>query len=154
MFWRWTLKGWRMTFSVAPVTRVQGVNSKIDTGDHILMWDFDEVDHLKVALALEGVQSRYDLPAITVLNSGKPEHFMAYCLRRHSWQRSIEIVAATRHVDMNFLKYSVYRGYFTLRISPKLGRAIRPAFTLPSPIRMDVAIDDLGSFEEYETIRS
>lgn len=154
MFKRWTVKGWRVTFSIAPVTKVQGVNSKIDRDEHILMWDFDDVDHVQVALALEAVQSRYDLPPIDVLYTGTPEHFMAYCFHRTEWQKAIEIVAATKHVDMNFIKYSVYRGYFTLRITPKEGRAISKAFGLASPIKSDVSLDDLGSYEEYETIRS
>ena len=121
MIWRWLVFGRRITFTFAPVTNVMGVNSNLSEGDHILMWDFDETNLDNVVKSLHQVQFKYDLPNIYVLETKEGENFIAYCFKRVTLRTAVEIIASTRGVDWNFLKYGVYRGHFTLRVGEKCG---------------------------------
>lgn len=137
---------WRFTLTLAPVTNVAGVNSKLKDGNHIIMWDFDDTPLNKVAHALKIVQLLYDLPPIYILNSGKKDHYIAYSFARLPWRASIEIVAATPYVDPNFFKYGVYREKWTLRVTPKEGRKPKAITTLGSRQKEQVSISELSSW--------
>jgi len=104
MIFRFNLRWIRITLTIAPVTKVIGVNSKLPDGKHILMWDFDDTTLLNVVFALGLVQRRYKLPDIYIFESS-PKHYIAYCFKRMNWRKAVEIIAATPGVDWNFLKY-------------------------------------------------
>ena len=152
MMLRFRIGRWRFSLNVVHVTDVAGVNSILPDGKHILMWDFDEVSLEEVKKALAEVAIKYKLPNIYILNSGLPNHYMAYCFKRVSWQKAVEILAATKHICTTYLRFGVFRGKFTLRITPKDGRRIRLVCVLESPWPEDVSIDELDSFVRYETL--
>jgi len=152
MMLRFRIGRWRFSLNVVHVTDVAGVNSILPDGKHILMWDFDGVSLEQVVQALGAVQARYQLPRIYILYTGKKGHFMAYCFKRCEWQKAIEIIAATKYVDMTFFRFGVWRKKFTLRITPKDGRKIRLATILEGFNPEDATIDELDSFVKYETI--
>lgn len=137
---------WRFTWTFAPVTDVTGVNSTLPEGDHITMWDFDDVFLHEVMDALSVVKYFYGLPNIYILTTGKLKHFIAYCFKALPWRDSVRIVAATNHVDPNFFKYGVYREHWTLRVTPKEGRKPRLVKILYSKIEEDCSIDELNSW--------
>jgi len=137
---------WRFTFTLAPVTNVTGVNSKLADGNHIIMWDFDDIQLDVVKSVLGIVQSIYDLPTIYILNTGAPNHFIAYCFARCEWRLSIEIVAATPHVDPAFFKYGVYREHWTLRVTPKEGRKPKLIALLYSKTKEEANVSELNSW--------
>jgi len=147
-----TIGNWRFTFSMAPITRVVGVNSLLPDGQHILMWDFDETNFWQVHDALLETQRVYQLPNIYILETKKDTNYQAYCFKAVPWRKAVEIIAFTKGVDWNYFKYGVFRGKFTLRVSPKCGRKPKLVHILKSDIPEDVFIHDLRDWVEYETL--
>ena len=143
---------WRITFTIAPVIDVKGVNSTLQDGNHIPMWDFDNIPLEKVAHVLEIVQYVYNLPTIFILNSGKPNHFIAYCFKRLPWDLCKLVVATARYVDPNFFKYGVYRDHWTLRVTPKESGIPHCVEVIKSPVQEDCNVRDLKSWTQYETL--
>jgi len=146
MIFKTRIGHWRITFTIAPVTNVTGVNSNLPDGNHIVMWDFDNVAEILVTVALRVAQKQYNLPNIYILNTGKPNHYIAYSFARCVWKHSVEIVAATPFVDPNFFKYGVYREHWTLRVTPKEGRKPKLRKILHSPIPESASISELNSW--------
>jgi len=137
---------WRFTFTFAPVIDIIGVNSTLPEGDHILMWDFDNIPLDDVITALQGVKYFYTLPNIYIFNTGTPDHYIAYCFKAMPWRHSVAIVAATIGVDPNFFKYGVYREHWTLRVTPKEGHKPKLVKILHSTIPEDANISELNSW--------
>jgi hypothetical protein len=152
MIWQLRIGNWKFTFTFAQVTDVIGVNSTLPDGNHILMWDFDNVPLKKVVKALKAVQAKHKLPDIYVFNSGKPGNYMAFCYKRLKWRSALAIVLETKHVDYNFIKYAVWREHFTLRVSPKCGRWIRCIGVIKSKHKPTANVKELKSWVEYETL--
>ena len=146
MILRLLIGSWRFTFTMAPITKVTGVNSNLPNGDHILMWDFDEIPLIVVETALGLMQDIYELPNIYILNTGTQDHFIAYCFESLCWKEVVEILAATPYLDDNFFKYGVYRDHFTLRVTPKEGRKPKLVHTLKSIRPETASIDELSSW--------
>jgi len=143
---------WRLTITLSPVTDVVGVNSKLKDGTHILMWDWDNKTLEKVIAGLNIVQLIYDLPNIYILESKAKCNYMAYCFVKVTWQQAKEIVAATPGVCENFYKWGVFRGKFTLRVTPKSGRWPKLVHILTSPRPEECTPNDLADFVKYETL--
>ncbi len=143
---------WRFTFTVAPLTDVVGVNSNLEDGDHILMWDFDETTFDEVFKNLLMVQRIYNLSSIYILETKKDTNYIAYCFKKTPWLKVVEILAFTKGVDWNYFKYGVYRGNFTLRVTAKSGRTHKHIWTLRSEVPDDCSIPELKSWVKYETL--
>lgn len=142
----------RFTWSIAAVIKVVGVNSYLDDGQHILMWDFDDIDIVKIKNALRVVQTRYFLSDIYILETREKKNYCAYCFTAVDWRRAVEILAATNHLDMKYLKWCLFRGRFTLRVGPKMGRTSHCVCVLDGWELPDATVDDLRSWVIYETI--
>ncbi len=149
MEFRWQGLGRRLHFSFEKVTIVTGVNSKIDEHNHFLMWDFDDKPLSLVMESLLAVQKRFNLPAITILSTGKPGGYHAYCFKRYSFIEVQEILASTRNLDKNYLALGIGRGYFTLRFSDVKGREFERVAELPSTIPSDCCPKDACGFVKY-----
>jgi hypothetical protein len=152
MIWQLRIGNWKFTFTFAQVTDVIGVNSTLPDGNHILMWDFDNVPLSHVETALKTKQQTEGLPNIYILNTGKPNNYIAYCFKACSWRNAYGIVASTPFVDWNFIKYAAVRGHFTLRVSPKNGRKPRLVKVLKSRVPETASIRELRSWVKYETL--
>lgn len=152
MLLRWTVKNIRVTFTIAQIRKVIGVNSELEDGKHILMWDFDNVSIDSVLSALKRVQTRYFLSAIHILETKKDTNYIAYCFSAQEWRRACEIVGQTEYVDWNFFRFGVYRGHFTLRVTPKDDREIRRVQGLIGYEQPDCSPPDLKSWTRYETL--
>jgi len=152
MIWRLRIGRWRFTFTMAPVTEVVGVNSRLPDGRHILMWDFDETLFQDVCNALETVQNVYALPKIYIFETKQNSNYIAFCFKAVSWRKAVEIVAFTKGVDWNFFKYSIYRGWFTLRVGPKCGRIPHLIWILESDVPEDCTVLELKRWVTYETM--
>jgi hypothetical protein len=153
MIKRITIGDLRLTFGAARIIRVVGVNSTLENGRHILMWDFDNKNCQEVYHALRETQLAYGLPDIIMLESKSDKNYLAYCFKQVDWIDAVRIVANTALVDYNFLKFGVYRHHFTLRVSPKLGRQIHFHSLISSMVRPDCTQDDLTSWVKYETMK-
>lgn len=152
MIKRFTVKNVRFTLTIARVAKVIGVNSELEDGRHILMWDFDEVKLEDVVEALKYVQVRYMLSDIHLLRSKEPDNYLAYCFTACDWRRAVEIIASTQGVDWQFFRFGVYRGHFTLRVTPKNGRIPYLAERLEGCELPDCKPSDLKSWVRYETL--
>lgn len=137
---------YRFTWTFTQVTEVVGVDSTLPEGDHIVMWDFDDIPLDLILDTLQEVQYFYQLPNIYILNTGKPDNYIAYCFKSMHWRDSVQIVASTKYVDYNFFKYGVYREHWTLRVTPKEGRKPRLATILHSNIPEDCSVSELNKW--------
>jgi len=148
---RFRILNYRCYFGILKVTDTLGFNSKLDDGTHILMWDFDNIDLASVRNILRQVQYRYFLPTIYICKTSENSYY-AFCLKRYDFKEAFRIVASTPKVDFNFLKYSLLREYFTLRIVEKEKKPA-PILVekLESKISEDVKIEEIKSYSLYET---
>ena len=152
MILRWTVKQIRLTLTLAKIRKVIGVNSELEDGRHILMWDFDEIHLADVCQELKRVQARFFLSDIHICRTKEPDNYIAYCFTACDWRRAVMIVASTDLVDWQFLRFGVYRGHFTLRVTPKGDREIKLATRLEGFELADCKPSDLKSWVRYETL--
>ena len=152
MILRMTVKRIRATLTIARIVKVIGVNSELENGLHILMWDFDEIPLPDVRDALKRVQTRYCLSTIHILRTKVPDNYIAYCFSSFSWRTAVEIIAQTEYVDWQFFRFGVYRGHFTLRVTPKNEREIKLAHRLEGYELPNCKPSDLKSWVRYETL--
>ena len=141
-----------MTFTIAQVVDVLGVNSKLSDGKHILMWDFDKLPLEHVINALKDIQLQFQLPNIYILKSSEPNNYIAYCFKRCEWAKARAIVGMTHNIDEAFYKWAVFRRRFTLRVGPKLGVIPKHVATINGKFFEDVNISELKSWVKYETL--
>lgn len=152
MIKRITIGDIRVTFTIAHIGKVIGVNSWLNDGNHILMWDFDDTSLDIVKQALKVVQSRYLLSDIYVLETKEKTNYNAYCFSSCCWRRAVEIVAQTEHVCWSYFKMSVIREHLTLRVTPKQGRTPKLVAVLEGFVLPDCTPEDLKSWVRYETL--
>lgn len=152
MFTRFKIGGIKVTFTVARVVKVIGVNSTLNDGNHIIMWDFDHKTLREIKRELGRVQIIYQLPDIVILRSSEPDNYIAYCFKRCDWVESMRIVLSTEGIDLNFFKYGVYRGHWTLRVTEKLDTYPYRVGVLHGYSKPDVDFEDLRSWVRYETL--
>lgn len=140
----------RFSLVVRTVLNVQAVTSRLDDGNHIIMWDFDDVPLNVVEVTLMTAQSRHTLPAIHISRSNDAGGYHAYCLARVSWLRSLEVVAGTQCIDPEYVSMAAWRKRWTLRLSDK-GQGV-PTFveTLSSEWPEEVEQRELTSWTDYE----
>ena len=152
MIIRGTIRKVRLTLTIARIAKVIGVNSELEDGRHILMWDFDDVPLDVVVESLKKVQARYLLSDIHICRTKEPHNYIAYCFSSQEWRTACEIVAQTPNVDWQFFRFGVYRGHFTLRVTPKGDRQIVFATRLGGYSLEDCKPEDLKSWVRYETL--
>ena len=153
MIKRVTIGDLRITFTAARITKVVGVNSQLDDGRHILMWDFDDTPLQEVKDALRRVQTRFFLSDIYVLLSSVPSNYIAYCFTAKEWRDTVMIITQTEGVDWNFIKYGVYRGRFTLRVSEKHNEKPWLITKLIGYEKANCTVANLNSWVRYETLK-
>lgn len=143
----------RITFSMARVAKVIGVNSRLSDDRHIIMWDFDDVTLYQVVTALKYAQHYHTLSTIYVLETKAGTNFIAYCFKAKTFREVCYVIVDTPLVDWNFFKYGVYRGRFTLRVTAKEGRVPKLVRVLESDNKPDVDVKDLTSWVRYQTLK-
>lgn len=114
---------------------------------HVLLWDFDYSELDDIVKSLMDIQKQYNLPSIYVIQSS-PDSYHAYCFTSRTFREIINILSATKQIDMTYLRLGIVRGYFTLRITP---RKNEPNFKLVKTLEsgfinevsfMDITIND------------
>lgn len=140
----------KISLVIGMITDVSGVNSTLEDGNHIIMWDFDTAALDEVRGWLRGIQQVYQLPTIYIAFSSNNHSFHAYCLTRMPWLQTVSIVAATGGIDPGYVAMCAMRGHWTLRLSDKGKGAPRHAYTLPWPVVEQATLTDLKSWVTYE----
>jgi len=143
----------RFYFGFYRFQKVKGAISRLPSGDHILMWEFDDVDEDRLKSVMKTVQTLYKLPDIYLINTGIPNHWHCWCFKKVTWGEALKIIASTPHVDHLWFVSGVARNYFTLRYTPKIGRELKPAIILKSRRREDISPYDLRFQSIYITER-
>lgn len=151
MYKSFRIGDYRFWVSVRRVGDMKGMCSELEDGKHILMWDFDDVSLANVRDALWEVQTHHWLPKVYILETRRDRSYIAYCFTRYSWERAVSIVAETLYVDWVYFKLSVFRGFFTLRYTPKRGREPKLVSVLQSDRPEQATVDDLMRALRYET---
>ena len=152
MIKRLTIGHYRLTLTMARIAKVIGVNSQLECGRHALMWDFDDVPLSIVLSSLKVVQYRYFLSDIHILRTKEPHNYIAYCFSSQEWRTACAIIVQTPNVDWQFYRFGVYRGHFTLRVTPKGDRQIVFAHRLEGWSQPDCTPEELKSWVRYETL--
>jgi len=152
MIWKAKIGHYKLALTCARIATPIGVNSQLDDGNHILMWDFDGTNLTVVKHSLRYVAARYLLPEIHILETKKNSNYIAYCFASLDWRRVVEIVTQTNGVDWQFIRFGVFRGKFTLRVTPKGIREIKKVATIGGHRLPDVEPGDLHSWAKYETL--
>ena len=142
----------RITFTIARIIDVLGVNSKLPDGNHILMWDFDNTQLKDVSFNLREVQYKFQLPDIHVLRTSEPNNYIAYCFKRCTFRQAIKIIGSTQGVDLNFYKWGIFRKRWTLRVGAKAGAKPKSVGILKGWCEEDCYISELKSWVIYETL--
>ena len=106
-------------FRVGNLKLVAGINSNLKDGNHILMWEFDNVEYWQALAALTVAQQDYALPQIHILKASGIKSWHAICFARCPWPLSISIVAGTPLIDLDWLRMCVNREHWTLRVTDK-----------------------------------
>lgn len=131
------------------VTKVQGVNSNLKDGQHIIMWEFDETDYDKVRQALFAAQTFNHLPDIYIAQSHPGGGYHAYCFRAMSFIESLNIVSGTALVDPNYITMCAMRQHWTLRLTDKGQGQPEYKETLYGYGEPRIGYDDLVGVVEY-----
>ena len=145
---------WRIILSVGRVTGVQGVNSTLTDGNHMLMWEFDTTAYAPVYLALAQAQRRYTLPEIRILQSHPDGGFHAYCWTRMPFIRTVTIVSSTPGVDPGFITMCCARRHWTLRLTDKGQGTPKLMSVVKSLLPDESDISDLVGGVHYTTHRA
>lgn len=151
MIFKIRLGNTKTTFSISKIEDVVGMNSMLGDKTHILMWDFDYTERVKVVTTLKHKQWDYYLPKIYLLKTAEEKGFHAYCFKRCTFQKACEILSATQHIDMNYFRMGAFRGYWTLRVSKKSGRSFELCDVLDSEVKEDASLKELKRFTMYDT---
>ena len=146
------LGSFRLNFSITAITKTWGVNSLLENGKHILMWDFDDEKLGDVVAGLRQIQLRYGLPEVRIMQTTE-KNFHAYCFKQVDFRKAVEIIAATSGVDWGFFLFGCLRQKFTLRVGEKAGRRKPRLVALLGGLEeVDASIKDLRRWVKYDTI--
>lgn len=127
-----------------------GVTSKLATGEHVIIWDFDHVKLDEIRKILESKALTSHLPKIYILETS-PGNYAAISLARCKFSSAFRVVFGTPNVDDNFLNVALDQGYFTLRIGPKNGYIPRLATVIDTSYEDESSIKDLINWVFYYT---
>lgn len=150
---KFRIGNFQVSLMAGPVTKVTGVNSTLKDGQHIVMWEFDETEELKVQAALWAVLCAHNLSDIHIARSHPDGGFHAYSFQRMSFVNSLHIVSGTAYVDPNYITLCAMRRHWTLRISDKGQGQPEYRMTLRGVIEPDCDFMDLAEIVEYRARR-
>lgn len=157
---RMKLFGITLFFMMSQTQTLKGIISKLQNGKHIPQWDLDSSKHTpeQIKEHLRNIQQKHGLSNIYMVSDKEPS-YRAWCFSQVDLQTYIKILADSLDIiDYNFFYWTVYLGYSTLRISPKIGRpnqkvvAVIESFYEPIPFNLmkkstyDTGLEKLGTY--------
>ena len=151
MLWQPHIRNHRLTIAWIKYQTTEGLNSRLEDGQHCLMWDFDGFGFDIVRDGLNRVMKLYKLSSIYLFGSSPPDHYLALCLSRRPWIETVHIITSLPIIDKNWLRGGVARQYFTIRIGSKNGHYPEPLLVFKSDVPETVKIEDLKYYDRYET---
>lgn len=138
-------------FSIRKLEKRSGVCSQsYKTDKHICLWDFDESDYSLVILELNRLMRQFRLPDIYVFKSS-PGHYHAYSFTARLFREVINILSATKCIDIMYLRLGMARGYYTLRFSPKAGNKVELITVIESKYPEEMPKNEVTINEYFTT---
>jgi hypothetical protein len=151
MYLRHRFGKWLVVFYARQVYGTGGVDSKLADGNHVLLFDFDGITVRQLETELRYVQDKYQLPTIHVLNTGRPDSWHGYCFYRCAFRKALQILFDCPSIDLNFVRFGIWRDHFTLRVINKNKRGIETHSKLYSTVPETCTVRELDSFSFYQT---
>lgn len=100
-----------------------GVTNETADGYYLPFWDFaEEFKQADILRALDRTQQDFGLSDVYVFQSSPTESYRAVCFDKLIWTKMIAVVASTLCLDDQFLRFSLMRGRFVLRMTNKEDR--------------------------------
>lgn len=152
IFKTWNFHGYRFMFYCRRVQKTLGVNSILKNGyGHMIMLDCEGCDITEIISDIKRMQQKHALPVAHLCDTGRYDHWHVIFFTNCHWRNAIRIAADCNYEDLNHLKFSLQRGWFTLRLSIKNGADIKYHSIIESPFPDESKITDLKSIVKYET---
>ena len=114
----------RLFIMLSEIQNLEGVGSLLPNGKHLVFFDLENCSLQQVIEVLMKVQISYNLSDIFIV-SDKERSFRAWCYTQVDFDVYLEILLEVKKygiLDWNFYKWTVDRGYATLRTDNKKGR--------------------------------
>ena len=145
-FWNILIYGF-----ITTTQKQTGIMSIIpETEYHYVLMDMDNQDYSTVIQNLNPIIAQYNLENV-VLMSDKEDSYRIFSPTPVTYKTLLQILLNTKGVDYLFFKWTVRRGYATIRLSNKKGRnAVKIINILNHDGKYKPDIDGF-KFVEYET---
>lgn len=135
---------------ITTLQSVWGITSKTDREDyHYILWDFDDIEYHNVIYSLEKVMVKYNINGIVVM-SDKVNSYRCFSPDIVDFKTMLKIILDTEGVDRMFFKWTVKRGYATIRIGNKKNRAENLIIGILGKCNIDM-IKEKFKFVRYDT---
>ena len=151
MMTRFRIRDWLFVFYVRKSKQVTGLNSTLINGDSMLMMDCDNVKMLDLQNELQRLKEKHKLPDLHIFTTGRLNSYHVYCWVSRPFTKCLAIAADCDYIDQKYLKFSMRREHFTLRISDKQGREIEYYDTIHSNYSNESQPGDLATRVTYYT---
>jgi len=135
---------------ITTTQRCKGITSKTDRENyHYVLWDFDNTPLYNVKEQLEMICMKYNLIG-AVIFSDKENSYRAFSETVVDYKTLLKIILETEYVDRMFFKWTVKRGYATIRISNKKNRPDNNIIAIVGRPSLEYVKEKL-KFVEYDT---
>ena len=148
MKWKW----WKILVYgfITTTQKCKGITSKTDIENyHYVLWDFDNAEYYQVVNQLERMCIKYRLSG-AVIFSDKVNSYRAFSNTVVDFKTLLMIILDTEFTDRMFFKWTVKRGYATIRFSNKEKRAENQIIGIVGNPALEFVKEKL-KFVEYET---
>ena len=116
-FWNILIYGF-----ITTVQKQDGIMSIIpDSENHYVLWDMDNLSYAECIFNISKIANEYNLKNVVIM-SDKENSYRAFSPTPVEWKTLLKILIDTEGVDYLFFKWTVRRGYATIRLSDKIGR--------------------------------
>ena len=152
---RWFVKfrigRYRFMSYCRPTQYVTGYDSDLPDGQHIVMIDTDSCSLRQVESECMRQQAKWGLGNAIIISTGRPDSWHVIYRTRRPWRQALAIAFDFEHCDLKHIKFSMDRGHFTLRLSPKSGRRLDFQSEIWAEPASDIYADDIFKAVRYET---
>jgi len=140
-----------MMFYSRRVYKTGGINSILESGLHMPLFDLDNVNIRDVETEALRLQEKYELGDAVIINTGRQDSYHLYFMSAKNWRECIRIGVECRYVDLKHIQFSLKRKHFTLRVLSKAKRKLYLQSVVESRFENTATKNNITSFVLYET---
>lgn len=110
---------------ITTIQKQHGITSIVKRGEnlHFPLWDFDNLSLNEVIEALKKVKEEFNLNIIVIMSDKENSYRAIAPYDTMDFRKLCKVIISTENVDYLFFKWTVRRGYATIRLSDKKGRS-------------------------------